>query len=318
MTCPIPAPTCGAQGISGPSSTISSVLSTILNIGSTAGTLATIISFILLTVKHTVVAPGLISILGITAPLAVWLAAVVGALVTWGTVFGFYYERCLGNPDTEAACSAGVIEDTVPAFNSSTDELFPFTAQHNRVDVVVKCMYWSLITNNAAWVWCNDDPDTSPMARCYYKTSDVCGAGLGATIGGGVGVVGGILLGALAGAAIGCATVILCIFAILAALLIAAAAVLVAALAGGQIGKAVAGSSSPTSSAGNTLMVGDYISTCGGLLTSGDDNGSRVYWFVNTTIQHGSSSGSTPFDHTDPDMNLNPDACPSCSGPSIQ
>src|SRR5277367_6281627 len=113
MSCPIPAPTCGTQGISGPSSTVSSILSTLLGIGSAVGTGASIYGYITLTVNHTVTAPAPITIFGITAPLLVWVAAVVGALVTWGTVFGFYYERCLADPDTEAACSAGVIEDTV-------------------------------------------------------------------------------------------------------------------------------------------------------------------------------------------------------------
>ncbi|MGA2418826.1 MAG: hypothetical protein ABSG69_01980 [Candidatus Acidiferrum sp.] len=282
------------------------------------GTVASIYGYLTLTVNHAVIAPAPVTIFATTAPLLVWVAALAGALIALGTVFGFYYERCLSKPDTEAACSAGVVEDTVPAFNSTTDTLFPFTAQHNRVDVVVKCTYWSLLTTNAAWVWCNTDPDKSPMIRCYYKTSAVCDAGLGATIGGAAGAFLGTLIAATVGAAIGCATVILCIFAILVALLIAAAAVLVASFAGGQIGRQLAGSSSPTTAAGNTVMVGDYITTCGGSLTSGDDNGSRVYWFVDTTIQHGSSSASAPFDHTDPDTHLNPDACPSCSAQIIQ
>jgi hypothetical protein len=317
MTCPIPAPTCGSQGVSEPSSTVSSILGTMGTILSIAGSAASGYSYASLTSHGAVVPPPLVTIGPFSAPLIVWLAAAVGALVTWGTVFAFYYERCHQSFKTEAGCSAGVIEDTVPAFNSATDWLFPFTAQHDRVDVVVKCVYWSLATTNAAWVWCSDDKD-SPIIRCYYKTSQVCDAGLAATIGGGIGALGGILLGVLAGAAIGCATVILCILAIIVAALVAAAVVLAAALGAGAITGLAAGSSSPTSSAGNKLLVGDYVTTCGGVMTSGDDNGSRVYWFVDTTIQHGKSSGSAPFDHTDPDMNLNPDACPSCSPAIIQ
>jgi hypothetical protein len=309
VTCPTPL-TCGSQGVSnGP--TLSTIISDILAAGGAIGTLVSAIKVVLASV---VKLGGTFSLLGLTAPYAVWFGAVVGALVTYATVVLFYAERCLDNPATLKSCSAGVIQAVIPAFNSATDELFPFTAMHDRVDVVVKCEYWPLVVTNSLFVECNVDPDTSPMIRCYYKTSAVCAAGLGSTIGGGVGVVGGILLGVLAGAAIGCATVILCIFALLAALIIAAVTVLVAALVGGLIGQAAAGGSNPaTASDGTVLTVGDYVSTCGGVLTSGDDDGSRVYWFVNTTILHGKSSGSAPFDHSDPDCNLIPDACPTCA-----
>jgi hypothetical protein len=251
-----------------------------------------------------------VTILGVTAPAAVWLAAVAGALITFAVVVDFYRVRCLSNPDTLAACSAGVIETLVPAFNSATDELFPFTAMHDRVDVVIKCIYWPLSVVAAGFVQCNIDPLSSPILRGYYKSSKVCDAGLGSTIGGVAGVVGGIIAGAAIAAAIGCATIILCIFACLIALIVAAVAVLVGALIGGQIGKAAAGDSSPTSSDGSALMQGNYVTTQGGLLTSGDDQGARVYWFVETTTLHGVSAVSSPFSHTDPDVNLVPDACP--------
>jgi hypothetical protein len=308
MSCPTPL-ICGSQGVTtGP--TLSTIIGDILAAGGVIGTIVSAVKLVLASVLPS----GIFTILGITAPYAVWAGAVVGALVAFATVFLFYDSRCLSNPDTMKACSAGVIQTIVPAFSSATDYLFPFTAMHDRIDVIVKCQYWPLVVANSQFVECNTDPDTSPMLRCYYKTSEVCAAGEGATIGAGIGVVGGILLGVLAGAAIGCATVILCIFALIVALIVAAAVVLVAALTGGLIGKAAAGTNPPTSSDGNVLMVADYVSTCGGLLTSGDDDGSRVYWFVNTTIQHGSSSAPQPFDHTDPDANLIPDACPTCAG----
>jgi hypothetical protein len=297
-----PAPTCGSQGVTTGSS-LSSVPSDISWLFGILGTIGTIAGVVGKT--H------LVTIIGITAPAAVWLSAAAGALITFAVVFDFYRLRCLSNPDTLAACSAGVIERLVPAFNSATDELFPFTAMHDRADVVIKCMYWPLAVAGAGFVQCNSDALMSAILRGYYKSDKVCDAGLGATIGGAAGVVGGIIAGAVVGALVGCATVILCIFACLIALIIAAVAVLVGALIGGQIGKAAAGDSTPTSSDGSALAQGDYVTTQGGLLTSGDDQGARVYWFVQTTTLHGVSAQSSPFSHTDPDTNLVPDACPS-------
>jgi hypothetical protein len=96
-------------------------------------------------------------------------------------------------------------------------------------------------------------------------------------IGGGAGVIGGIIAGALIGAAIGSASIVLCLLALLVALIVAAAAVLVGALIGGQIGKAAADSSQPTASGGQVLLVGDYVSTSGGLVTLGDAEEAQVY-----------------------------------------
>jgi hypothetical protein len=301
MMCP-QQPTCGSQGVATQSS-VSGVLGDLASILTVLGVIGTLAG---LAAKGTI-----ITILGIAAPAAVWIGAVVGALLAFATVFDFYRLRCLSHPDTLRACTAGVVQQLVPAFNSASEDIFPFTAQHDRVDVVVKCIYWPLVQVNAAFVECNSDPDTSPILRGYYHNAAVCAAGLGSTIGAGVGVVGGILLGVVAGAAIGCATIILCLFALLIALIVAAVTVIVAAIIGGDIGRAAAGGSpSPTADDGNTIHSGDYVTTQGGLLTSGDDDGARIYWFADQTTLHGHSTFSSPFDHTDPDANLTMDGCP--------
>lgn len=301
MMCPTQ-PTCGSQGVTSQSS-LSGVLSDLSGIFAVLGAIGTFAGF--------VGKDSIVTILGIAAPGAVWIGAVIGALVTFAIVFDFYRLRCLSHPDTLHACTAGVVEQLVPAFSSASEDIFPFTAQHDRVDVVVKCVYWPLVQVNAAFVECNSDPDTSPILRGYYHNPAVCAAGLGSAIGAGVGVVGGILLGVLAGAAIGCATIILCLFALLIALIVAAVVVIVAAIAGGLIGRAAAGGTTgPTADDGNTIHSGDYVTTQGGLLTSGDDDGSRIYWFVDQTTLHGHSTFSSPFDHTDPDANLTMDGCP--------
>jgi hypothetical protein len=292
-------PTCGSQGES-----TDDVLKTFFWIAGIAGTTGTVLGKIWGAIGETS------TVLGVAAPNLVWLSAVAGALITFGVVFSFYYNRCLRDPDTLAGCSAGVINGTVPGFDSTANALFPFTAMHDRVDVVVKSSYWHLIETNSLFVHCAGDADESPIVHCYYEDEAVCAAGLGSTIGAGLGALGGILLGALAGAAIGCATIILCVLAIIVAFIVAAAVVLAGAFLGGQTGRLVAEESDPTATTGEALAAGDYVTTKGDLTSLGDDDGARVYWFVDETTLHGRSSGSPEFSYRDPDANLNPDACP--------
>lgn len=267
-------PTCGPQGVT-VSPTLSTVPGDIAWLLGLVGTASTIVG--LFKLKE------IITIFGISAAAVVWIAAVAGALITLAVVIDFYRLRCGSHPRTLSACSSGVLEAIIPAFNSTTDEIFPFTAMHDRIDVVVKCMYWFLVENNAAFVECNNDPDMSPILRCYYHNDKVCGAGVGAIVGAVVGAVGGIFLAVLAGgaiASIACGPFAwLClILAVIVALIVAAACVLIGALAGGQIGKAASSAGPPAADDGNTLSVMDYVTTAGGLLTSGDDDGARIYW----------------------------------------
>jgi len=309
-------PTCGSQGgTAGP--TTGTVLGDISAAIGAIGGAATVAG---LFGKTAVIVIG-----GVSAAAVVWLAAVAGAAIAAFVVIDFYRLRCLSHPDTERpVCTAGVIQTLVPAFNSATDEIFPFTAMHDRVDVVVKCDYWFRIEQLAAFIFCNidlpliptaGDLTGSPILRGYYKNDKVCGAGLGASIGAVAGGVAGIFLGALVGGAIASAAcgpfAWLClILAVLVALIIAAVCALAGALAGGQIGKAAASSSAPSADDGSALHQGDYVTSTGGILTSGDDQGARVYWFVDNTILHGRSTETPPFNHNDPETNLTVDGCP--------
>ena len=239
--------------------------------------------------------------------LGIPLAAVGGALAAWAVVVIMVLNRC--NPTAGVQeCAAGVVNEIVPSFNNTVDDIFTFTAIHDRVDLVVKSRYWHLVQNNV-FVRCAGDPQQSPLLAAFYYSKEVCNAGTGAIIGGAVGIIPGVLLGVLAGVAIGCATVILCVLALIVAAIVAAAIVVAAAVAGGQIGKAVGGSSQPSAD-GRELAVGDYITTIGNLLNVGYLDGARGFWWVTDTTLHGRSTGVPPFSYTDPDANLNPDACP--------
>lgn len=295
----MPKPVCGSQGAAS-GGTFGTVLDDLFVVGGAVGTAGSIAGLLGKT--------AIVTIFGISAAAVIWIAAVAAALATWFIVFDFYRHRCLASPDTRRTCTSGVVNGFVMSFSSTADEFFPYTAMHDRADIVVKSVYWPIVEVNAGWVHCSTDADESPILRAYYHDPKVCGAGLGATIGGGIGAVAGILAAVAIAAAIGCATIILCLIAILVAIVVAAIIVLVAALIGGQIGRAAATESAP-SAGGTALVVGDYVTTKGGLLTSTYDDGARVYWFVTETTPHGRSTGSAPFSFTDPDANLPTDAC---------
>jgi len=303
-------PVCGSQG----GEETPEILETILLIFGGIGTAASIIGAIVKAAEITT-----LPIIGVTVAGAglIALSAIAAAAATFITVFAFYWDRCGSDPEGLQACSAGVINEIVESFDSASDELFPFTAMHDRVDVVVMSQYWFLVENNALSIKCASDTDSSPILQSLYESDEVCAAGLGSTIGAGVGALGGIALGILAGIAIGCATIILCVVAIIVAAIVAAAVVLGGALLGGQIGKAIAEDTQPEANGGNTLRTGDYVTTEGDLITSGTFDGARVYWFVEHTTLHGHSTGSPPFSFRDPDTNLadpntgqSLDACP--------
>ncbi len=248
---------------------------------------------------------------------AIWApyaAAVVAGIIIVAIVIYFTVERC-NRPEGTKSCMAGVIQQLTPAFTGSAwDSVFAFASPHDRVDLVVKRVYWDFIEPRSDFVFCSDN-DNSPMVPCFYYTPAVCNAGVGASVGAAVGAVAGILLAAAAIAAIGCATWILCIFAILIALILVVAAAILGAVSGGQIGKAASDHPGPSSS-GNDLLpsqpleVGDYITAAGNMVKSGDLDNALVFYFVEETSLHGQSVNSPPFSHADPDANLNPDACP--------
>ncbi len=279
------------------------------------GVLGTIGSLIGIVLKATSVST--IPILGITGMGvgAIGLSAVAGAAAVIITSIAFWYDRCLNKPSGENSCSAGVIDNIVASFNDAVSVVFPFTAQHDMVSVVVQCQFWPLVEQNAGFIYTNTT-DNSPEFRCYYYNKAVCGAEAGAFVGAVVGGVVGIVVGIIAGAALGCAGTgpfyFFCLLlACIIAAVIAAVAALIGAFAGGAIGRAAAGSSSPTTDSGDMPSVGNYITTCGNSIIYGGDQHARVYWFVQHSALHGSSMvpASQQWIHDDPDANLPPDTC---------
>jgi hypothetical protein len=206
----------------------------------------------------------------------------------------FLIDRC--NP-TEGLqeCVAGVVSNIVDDFSSTWDELLPFTAMHDRIDIVVKSRFWDVVEDNFAFVYCTSEniPRRSEIMRCYYFSQRVCDAARGAFIGGTIGAIGGVVAGLLIGAAL-CATGFLCILGIIIAALVAAAVVLGGALIGGQIAKARSENSTPADETGTVITTGDLITVCGNMLPREHDNGANVIWWVENSMVSGRLSGSAP------------------------
>lgn len=245
---------------------------------------------------------------------SLWAGAVAGAVITLVTISYFYWDRCLRDSDGQDECAAGVVNEIEESFGSNSDFAFPFSANHDRVDLVIKCNYWHLVATPAQFVKCADDSIGSPILPCYYHSKEVCAAGLGSVIGGIAGAAGGILTGVAVAALIGCASVILCIVAILVAALVAVAITLLGANMGGHAAREIAGDSSPTSQNGSTISIGDYLTATGNLITNGESNGARVFWFVDSSTLSGRSTNRRPFSHIDPDANFPLDECPTPFG----
>src|SRR5207244_1199279 len=100
---------------------------------------------------------------------------------------------------------------------------------------------------------------------------------------------------------------ILCAIALIVALLVAAVVVLAAALIGGNVGRAITGSSDPTGTIGSgkleVIGLGDYVTVQGNLVAFGEDNNAIVSWWVESTYIYGRSvhgegtGGGAPFNY---------------------
>jgi hypothetical protein len=303
-----PKPFCGQQTQSS-----KSILDTILGVFTIVSSAWGVYTAASSIVKAGMDAASVFTVFGISFS-AYAVSALIGAAITVLVVIVFVIDRC-GSKGGAAGCAAGVIERMIPSFASASDYLFPFTAMHDRADVVVKSSYWHVVANNAQFVDCGPDSQTSPLLHCFYKSDEVCRAGAAAIAGAIIGAVVGVIAGAAIGAAIGCATIILCIIALLVALIVAVVCVLIIAAVSAWLALAAGPNTSPTSSGGSTLKVGDYVTAKGNLIVHSSMDGAIAEWFTTDTTLHGSSmsgegpGGSAPFPFTDPDTNLVPDAC---------
>ena len=245
--------------------------------------------------------------------------ALAGIIVAAGllTLMTLYLFDTCDSVDGLKECVAGVVHEVVGDFSTTTEQLLPFTAMHDRVDVIVKSKYWNVVEDANAFVFCTGEavPRRSEIIRCYFYTNRVCNAIQGAIIGGYVGAIGGIIAGAFAAAAIGCVATafLLCLLALLVAALIVAAAVLVGSFIGGQIGKAASDDDVPTDDEGDVISIGELITIIDGNMVRRErDSGANVFWWVNESAVSGdapSSIPSNPYSYCEIDEVFPDDAC---------
>ncbi len=284
------------------------------------GTIIGVITGVATAVKAVTVTGGILTIGGVAIAGAAGAGSISAALagITMIIIIGLYVsDRCTqGEGTTE--CLSGVVREIIASFNSGWDELLPFTAMHNRVDIVVKSRYWDIVEDKNAKVFCTEHPipRRSEIMRCYYFTNQVCAAAKGSLYGGIAGAAAGVIVGALVAAAIGCATIIFCLLALLVAAIVALVVVIAAALAGGQIAKAVAGSSSPTDASGMSIATGNLVSITGNMKQRDHDEKANVIYWVAVTAPHGiiSSTIALPYSYCDLDEQIPTDACPRARG----
>jgi hypothetical protein len=245
------------------------------------------------------VSGGVISIGGTAIATGLFAGAAVGfvvAVTTFIVVLNSTRDRC-NQSDAQSECVAGVVVAMEGSFSSTLDELAPWRAMHDRVDLIVKSFFWQVVESGNAFVYCTDEPwpRRSEIMRVYFYDRQVCEAAQGAAVGAAVGMVAGIVAAALIAAAL-CITVILCIVGLLLAALVAAAAVLGGAAIGGQIAKAASEDTDPTAD-GQTITVGHLITARGPMERRGYDNEANVIYWADSAQFHGVSMSPQPFSY---------------------
>jgi hypothetical protein len=306
MTCISRIPQCGDRTATGvtpePISNFGSILGTAFGI---AGGISTFLGAV-------DKLPAVIGFLGVAGAGAV--SGAIGGAAVIILVIMYANDRCVTGKGLQE-CVAGVVNSIVESFSDGFQNLFPFTAMHDRAEIVVKSRFWDILESSGAFVQCTDapTPQRSEIMRCYFFSADVCAAETGAVVGSVIGAVGGVIAAAAIAAAIGCATIVLCIFALILAFVVAVVAALVGALIAGQIGRATAADSHPADDSGTSLMTGDLVSVNGQRSRRQYDDGAWVMWFARSITMHGHVTDgitSNPFSYCDIDDELPADSCP--------
>lgn len=249
------------------------------------------------------------------ATLSEYAAAVAAFAVVEYSIYTIMQAKCSPRPGKEH-CSSGVVQDVIPAFSDSpSDDFFPYAANHDRVDVVVKSEYWSLVAGltdgitSGINVICNQDSDQSPIMPGFYKNPKVCAAGVGAMIGAIPGALIGLAIGLLLATGFACGPLAFACW--LAVLIIIAFCVAVFALIGAAIGGVIAASITPASGPSATgggrvypISQGDFVSTVGNTTPVDDASNALTFWFVTSTSLYGNTGAIDYYSYHLPDSVL--------------
>jgi hypothetical protein len=190
-------------------------------------------------------------------------------------------------PKGQPVCFSGIAEDVSDTSSTAVSVLAPFAIPPAGLfNVVVKSVYWFLVTQNAFWVYCAQSG--SAVLPCIVQSETACGGKIGSLVGAAVGAVAGIVAGYVAaaalGAAIGCAAsgpfYLLCLLVvILVAAIVAAAVTYAGAVIGGWIGEGIGSiGDDPVGDAWESLERGVIVTVRGNWVTNPDVGNNQIFY----------------------------------------
>lgn len=133
----------------------------------------------------------LISIKDLPFPIIIFIlslsAILVGlAIIAWVGIA--WYDQCTEEPVVVTSdgslmkmkgtkeCVTGVVNSIKSDFSSiwSIAWIFPWTANHDSIDVVVRMRYWDVVESNGADVFCTyeESDRRSEILRCYFLLNE--------------------------------------------------------------------------------------------------------------------------------------------------
>jgi hypothetical protein len=244
--------------------------------------------------------------------------AAAGALIVL-TIVGYYLftDGCnFFPPKSVPACVSGIVNDVTDLNSTAVNILAPFAIGPEAMfDVVVKSTYWSLVTNNAYWVYCSNANPPGAELRCFVKSVTACAAKIGSAVGALAGAVPGVVLGYLAGiavASLGCGPfAFLCfLLACIVAAIVAAAITYAGAVIGGDIaeGIAAAASGDPLGATAKSLVPGTIV-TVNGDLAQDQNVGNNELWYVTSINRTGMDPSPPDYTTAQADNDITMDDC---------
>ncbi|MCX5238883.1 hypothetical protein OG824_27140 [Streptomyces prunicolor] len=305
MACVSDRPNCGVERALNPLNEIVSLVTFIASLVGIIVAIYGLLGWIKISSSGVVLVNGIAVGAGFGAGL---IAGFVAAVATFVLIAHYGADRCTQGTG-ESECLAGVVIGLENSFSSTWDELFPWRAMHDRVDIVVKSFYWQVLEASDAYVFCTAEemPEKSEIARCYFYDRRVCAASQGAATGAAIGAVIGIVVAAFIAAAL-CVTIVLCVLGLILASAAASAIVFAGAAIGGQIAKGFSTDDDP-SAEGQTIQVGSLVTVHGPIQNREDDSNANVVYWADSAQFHGTSMSPQPFTYCDINDELAEDGC---------
>lgn len=253
---------------------------------------------------------------------AVLTAAFAGAAAIVLLVFYFALQPdgCIRSPPKEQlVCFSGIVEETSDTSSAAIAVLAPFAIPPSGIfTVVVKSIYWDLVSKDAFWVYCSKGGVS--MLPCVIKSKSACGGKIGSMAGAAVGAIGGLILGYVAAAAvggvIGCAATgpllyLICLLVVLlVAAIVAAVVTYVGAMIGGWVGQGIgAVGADPVGDAWEGLDRGAIVTVRGNWVTNPDIGNNEIY-YVTELHRNGMADPKASFTTADADATAADDCSP--------